>query len=86
MRVVYGTIDCVPGAILVRGILDIFTEELFFTSYLIGAIIVTELTATLNVTPAWLQRHGGSSASARSSSGTSSCCASSSYCPPEVFL
>lgn len=56
MRFVYGVTAWLLGSILVLTVLDSFEYELFFVLSLIGFLIVTELTAPVNVTPAWRKR------------------------------
>ena len=44
------------GVVLVLAMLAAFSYELFFVLSLIGLLIVTELTAPVNVTPQWRSR------------------------------
>ncbi len=53
---VYGQLTWMLGAIVVLVVLGSFSYELFFVISLIGLLIVTELTAPINVTPAWRRR------------------------------
>lgn len=56
MRFVHGVVAWLLGTILVLAVLDAFELELFFVLSLIGVLIVTELTAPVNVTPTWRKR------------------------------
>lgn len=44
------------AALLALALLDAVTYELFFVVSLIGFLVVTELTAPFQVTPAWRRR------------------------------
>ena len=56
MRFVHGTVAWMLGTVLVLAALGSVSLELFFVCSLIGLLIVTELTAPINVTPAWRRR------------------------------
>ncbi|WP_254861472.1 hypothetical protein [Halovivax gelatinilyticus] len=56
MRFVHGTVAWMLGTVLVLAVLGSVSLELFFVCSLIGLLIVTELTAPINVTPAWRKR------------------------------
>lgn len=53
---VTGTLAWCLGSLLVLVVLDALTYELFFVVALIGFLVVVELTAPLNVQPAWRRR------------------------------
>lgn len=55
-RFVFGTVTWFLAAALVLVLLNSLTPELFFVIALIGFLVVTELTAPFNVTPAWRAR------------------------------
>ena len=56
MRFVRGQIAWMVGIILALSLLGAVSYELFFVCSLIGLLIVTELTAPMNVTPNWRVR------------------------------
>ena len=56
MRFVHGVVAWLLVTILVLAVLDALELELFFVIGLIGVLIVTELTAPVNVTPRWRKR------------------------------
>ena len=56
MRFVRGQIAWMVGIILALSLLGAVSYELFFVCSLIGLLIVTELTAPMNVTPNWRTR------------------------------
>ena len=56
MRFVHGQIAWMIGTILALTLLSSLSYELFFVLSLIGLLIVTELTAPVNITPAWRRR------------------------------
>ncbi|RQH02271.1 hypothetical protein [Natrarchaeobius oligotrophus] len=53
---VYGQLAWMVATVLVLTVLGALSYELFFVLSLIGVLIVTELTAPVNVTPAWRRR------------------------------
>lgn len=53
---VHGTVAWMLAAALVLALLDALELELFFVVSLIGFLVVVELTAPFNVTPAWRAR------------------------------
>lgn len=55
-RFVVATLAWLLGTALVLVLLGSLTLELFFVVGLIGFLVVTELTAPLNVAPAWRSR------------------------------
>lgn len=55
-RFVYGQLAWMLATVLALALLDALAYELVFVCSLIGLLIVTELTAPLNVTPAWRRR------------------------------
>ena len=55
-RFVNGQLAWMLGTILVLALLGSFSYELFFVLSLIGLLIVTELTAPINVSPPWRKR------------------------------
>lgn len=55
-RFIHAHVAWMLGAVLVLALLDSLTLELFFVISLIGFLVVTELTAPFNVTPAWRRR------------------------------
>ena len=55
-RFVHAQVAWMLGAVLVLALLDAMAYELFFVVSLIGFLIVVELTAPFNVTPAWRVR------------------------------
>ncbi len=56
MRFIHGVVAWLLGSLLVLTLVDAVSYELFFVISLIGVLIVTELTAPMNVTPAWRRR------------------------------
>lgn len=56
MRFVHWQLSWMLAAALVLATLGSLSYELFFVVSLIGLLIVTELTAPINVTPAWRKR------------------------------
>ena len=56
LRFVRAQMAWMVGVILVLAALVAFSYELFFVLSLIGLLIVTELTAPVNVTPQWRSR------------------------------
>ncbi|WIV68876.1 hypothetical protein [Natrialbaceae archaeon AArc-T1-2] len=56
MRFVRGQLAWMLATVLVLTALGSLSYELFFVLSLIGLLIVTELTAPVNVTPAWRRR------------------------------
>ena len=56
LRFIHGITAWLLGTIIVLAALDAVSYELVFVLGLIGLLIVTELTAPLNVTPAWRSR------------------------------
>lgn len=56
MQFVRAQIACMVAAVLALALLDAVSYELFFVLSLIGFLIVTELTAPLNLTPKWRGR------------------------------
>lgn len=55
-RFLHGTVAWLLAAVLVLALLDALSAELFFLVSLVGLLVVTELTAPFNVTPAWRRR------------------------------
>jgi hypothetical protein len=55
-QLVHGQLVWMLGSILALTLLGALTYELFFVVSLIGFLIVVELTAPFNVTPAWRRR------------------------------
>lgn len=55
-RFIHAQIAWMLGTILLLVLLSSLTLELFFVVSLIGFLVVTELTAPFNVTPAWRKR------------------------------
>lgn len=56
MQFIHGQMAWMLGAILVLVTLGSVSYELVFVLSLLGLLIVTELTAPINVTPAWRAR------------------------------
>ena len=56
MRFIHGQLAWMLAVVLALSLLSSFSYELFFVLSLIGLLIVTELTAPFNVTPAWRSR------------------------------
>ena len=56
LQFIHGTMAWMAAALLVLVLLDALSYELFFVIALIGMLIVTELTAPLNVSPTWRRR------------------------------
>lgn len=55
-RFIHGTVAWMLAAIVALALLDALRLELFFVVSLIGLLVVVELTAPFNVTPAWRRR------------------------------
>ncbi|MFP9062367.1 hypothetical protein ACLI4R_17840 [Natrialbaceae archaeon A-chndr2] len=55
-RFIHGQLAWMLATALVLALLGSLSYELFFVLSLIGLLIVTELTAPLNVTPGWRRR------------------------------
>lgn len=55
-RFVHGTVAWMLAAVLVLALLGSLSAELFFVVSLIGFLVVTELTAPINLTPRWRRR------------------------------
>ena len=55
-RFVHAQLSWMLVCVLALALLDALSLELFFVLSLIGFLIVTELTAPLNVSPAWRRR------------------------------
>lgn len=55
-RFVRANVAWMLGTVLALALLDSVTYELVFVVSLIGFLVVTELTAPLNVRPAWRRR------------------------------
>jgi len=55
-RFVTGTLAWCLASLFALILLDAFTYELFFVVALIGLLVVVELTAPVNVRPAWRRR------------------------------
>ena len=55
-RFVHAQLSWMIACVLALALLDALSLELFFVLSLIGFLIVTELTAPLNVSPAWRRR------------------------------
>jgi hypothetical protein len=55
-RYVHATIAWLAASALVLSLLGALEYELFFVCSLIGVLVVTELTAAVNVTPTWRKR------------------------------
>ncbi|WP_435349115.1 hypothetical protein [Haloarchaeobius sp. HRN-SO-5] len=53
---VHGTVAWLAASALVLSLLGALEYELFFVCSLIGVLVVTELTAAVNVTPVWRKR------------------------------
>ncbi|MDG5819403.1 hypothetical protein [Natronococcus sp. A-GB7] len=56
MRFVHGQLAWMLATIVALTLLGSLSYELFFVLSLIGLLIVTELTAPVNITPAWRRR------------------------------
>lgn len=56
LRFITGVLAWLLGTALVLVVLEALSYELFFVLGLIGILIVTELTAPVNVTPTWRRR------------------------------
>lgn len=56
MRFIRGLLAWMVGTVLVLAVLDAFAYEPFFVISLIGLLVVTELTAPINVRPVWRAR------------------------------
>jgi len=55
-RFICGMVAWMLAVILVLGLIEALTYELYFVLSLIGLLVVTELTAPTNVTPEWRSR------------------------------
>lgn len=55
-RFVVGHVAWMLAALVVLALLGSLSLELFFVASLIGLLVVTELTASFSVTPAWRAR------------------------------
>ena len=56
LRVVHAQLAWMLGAILLLALLGTLTLELFFVVSVIGLLVVTELTASVRLTPRWRRR------------------------------
>lgn len=56
MRFVHGQLAWMVATVLVLSLLGSLSYELFFVLSLLGLLVVTELTAPVNVTPEWRAR------------------------------
>lgn len=56
MRFVHGQLAWMVATVLALSLLDSLSYELFFVLSLLGLLVVTELTAPVNVTPEWRVR------------------------------
>jgi threonine/homoserine efflux transporter RhtA len=56
LRFVHGQVAWMLATALVLVLLESLTYELFFVVSLIGFLVIVELTAPFNVTPAWRRR------------------------------
>lgn len=56
LRFVHAQVAWMLAAVVVLVLLESLTLELFFVISLIGFLVVVELTAPFNVTPAWRRR------------------------------
>ena len=55
-RFINGQLGWMLAVIVLLSLFDAFSLEMFFLISLIGLLIVTELTAPVNVTPEWQRR------------------------------
>ncbi len=55
-RFIHGQVAWMLAVALVLSVLGSLSYELFFVLSLIGVLIVTELTAPVNITPQWRRR------------------------------
>ena len=55
-RFIHATVGWMLGVVFILGLLGSLTYELFFVLSLIGFLIITDLTAPINVTPVWRSR------------------------------
>ena len=56
LRFIHGLLAWLLGSLALLSAIDSLSLELFFVVSLIGLLIVVELTAPVNVTPAWRAR------------------------------